>query len=134
MAPEAGAASLLAQAEQALRQALAQEGRIRRGLAAPGSPITRDDLSQCQHQSRQAQAQMDKLHRATARLLAEIPVARIDVRRTAGELVALEEELRRRLIKARRAAQEAQAELDRMIADLARIAGPEAVPAEEVHA
>ena len=39
--------TLLQQAEQALRQALVEERRIRRGLAEPGTPITWDDLSRC---------------------------------------------------------------------------------------
>ena len=88
--------TLLQQAEQALRQALVEERRIRRGLAEPGTPITWDDLSRVQHGSRQAQDQVDKLQRAQARLLAEIPAARIEARRTAGELAVLEEDTRRR--------------------------------------
>jgi seryl-tRNA synthetase len=124
------AATLLQQAEEALRQAIAEERRIRRGMAEPGSPITWDDLSRCQHQSRQAQDQLDKLQRSQARLLAEIPSARIDARRTAGDLAALEDETRRRLIRARRAAQQAREELGRMVTDLVSIAGPQAVPVE----
>ena len=122
--------TLLQQAEQALREALAEERRIRRGLAEPGTPITWDDLSRVQHSSRQAQDQVNKLQRAQARLLAELPAARIEARRTAGELAVLEEDTRRRLLRARREATLAREELERMVDDLVSIAGPGAVPVE----
>jgi hypothetical protein len=46
-------------------------------------------------------------------------------------LAAVEDKARRDLIKARREAQQAQAELDRLVTDLVVIAVPGAVPAED---
>ena len=124
-------AGLLAQAEARLRAAIAEEHRTRRGVQSPGQLITWSCLERCQQETRQAQALVDRLTRSQAILISAIPAARIDARRAAGELSALEEETRRRLIRARRAAQQARQDLDRMVSDLVSIAGPGAVPGED---
>ena len=122
---------LLQQAEEALRQALAEEHKIRRGVQDPAQPLTWDCFERCQQAMHQAQAQVDKLQRSTATLIAAIPAARIDARRTAGALAELEDEMRRRLIRARREAQQAKDQLDQMIQDMTSIAGRQAVPPED---
>jgi len=68
--------------------------------------------------------------RARESLRAAIPGARVDARRTSGELAALEDQVRRQLMRARREAQQAQEELNRLLADLTAIAGPGAIPQE----
>jgi hypothetical protein len=129
-APEVGPPTRLAQAEEALRQATWAEREARRTRDLGGSSTDAEVLRLAQAR-RQAQDLVDARQRAKARLIAEIPTARIDVRRTAGELAALEDETHRRLLRARREAQQAQEELDRLEQDLTQIAGAQAVPPKD---
>ena len=127
----APAPTLLQQAELALRKAIANENKIRLGVQDPAQPITWACLEQCQTATRQAQALVDRLTHSQASLIAGIPATRIAARRAAGELAALEEETRRRLLRARREAQQAQEDLEHMVNDLVGIGGPQVVPADD---
>jgi hypothetical protein len=122
---------LLAQAQARLAAALAEERRIRRGLAEPQTPLTWDDLGRCQKATRQAQTQVDRLEQSKAHLLAQLPAARVEARRAAGAWVAAQEDARRTLARVQRQAALAHEDLERLVQDLAAIAGPQAVPGEE---
>jgi hypothetical protein len=123
--------TLLAQAQARLALAKAEEHRVRRELLTRGTLLTGDDLAPCTAETRRAQAEVDRLAMTVANLLAALPGARIEARRALGALTTAEDEARRRVLKARREASEAQQELARVVAALTSLAGPEAVPVDD---
>jgi len=121
----------LQQAEHGLATARRRETEAHRAYdCAPQGDRERLGLAwqQARRARESAASLFEQRQRARASLLAAIPGARVDARRTSGELAALEDQVRRQLLRARR---EAQAELDRLVHDLARLAGDAAVPPEE---
>ena len=128
------APTLLQEAETALQAARFAENRTKRDWdTAPRAERERLATAQLQakHTREHAGTILEQRQRASARLRAEIPSARIASRRAQTELAVLEDEIRRRLLRARREAQQAQNDLDRMIKDLVSLAGPQAVPRED---
>jgi hypothetical protein len=71
----------------------------------------------------QAANRLEQLTRSHDARVAAIPAARVDARRAAGELATAEETARRMVLRAQRAAQQAQEELARLEADVLAIAG-----------
>jgi hypothetical protein len=125
---------LLVQAKAALQAALVTERQAQRAYHLA---TDQQERARCQQQwmrakrdREQAQNLVDARQRAKARLIAEIPAARIDARRLGGALAVLEDETHRRLLRARREAAQAQAELDAMVEHLTQLAGNGAVPVE----
>ena len=129
-APEAGPPTLLAQAEAALRQAIAEEHRIRRGVQSPGQPITWGCLEKCQTATRQAQGEVDRLHHALDSLRRDLPALQRNVVAAEGQLAQVEETARRQLLRARRQAAQAREAYTAAAQQVAAIAGPGALPEE----
>jgi hypothetical protein len=126
--------TLLEQAEAAYQAALMAERRARRDVdMAPRAE--RERLEQAwrvaTREREHAALLVSQRQRARDTLKAAIGPARIAYRRAASELAVLEDESQRRLIRARREAQQAQEDLSQMVRDLVAIAGAQAVPKED---
>jgi hypothetical protein len=128
--PPAPPPPLLQQAEAALANAATAERQARRAVEDPASPGTWDDFTRAAQARRQAQATVDRLVASQASLLAALPGARVEARRTAGELAALKAETDTRLLRKQREARHAREVLAGMLADLVNIGGDAAVPQE----
>jgi hypothetical protein len=117
---------LLQQAEEALEAALMAERRARRDYdMAPRSekPRLEEAWVAARRTREHAATLVEQRRRAKDRLLAALPSAHIEARRATGELAVLQAETNRRLVKAEREATLAQQDLDRIMQDLAQIAG-----------
>jgi hypothetical protein len=125
--------TLLQQAEAALQAAQLTERQAHRAYDF-ASQQERDQLQQAWIGARKVREQAAELvaqrQRARESLITQIPAARIAARRAQGEWAAVQETARRSLMQAKRQADMAQEDVQRLVADLVAITGPEAVPHE----
>jgi hypothetical protein len=128
--------TLLQQTEQRCQQArLAEHAAHRalevRGLTPPELAPRHAAVVRAQRETFDAQSRLAQHQRALTTLRARVPGVRVALRRAEGELALLEEELARRLTRARREVQQLREELLQLLRDIVAIGGEAALPRED---
>jgi hypothetical protein len=120
--------TLLQQAEARLREAIAAEHAARRALQDPRGGGTPEALNICRRERMTAAVKVDTLAHSRDNLTRGIRELRRTLHYDEGELDRLVASAQQSIARARRQVEQTRTTLNSMMADLAAIAGTEAIP------